>query len=112
MHEEYIAVVEFGEQVFRAAAEMLDSAAREVLHEAARERDAQIRTARFNRDEARMFHGRGKAPADGFDLGEFGHSRFTMRQGPRAATIAPGGAPGYGLPRCGQGWRGAGDSDR
>jgi hypothetical protein len=45
-----------------------------------------------------MLHCRGEAAADGFDLGEFGHSRFTMGAKRRAATIAPAGAAGYGLP--------------
>jgi hypothetical protein len=81
MHQEYIAVVELGEEIFGAPVEMLDRAAGQVFGEAARERHAEIGAAGLDRDEARMFHRRREAAADGFDLGKFGHSGFTMEPG-------------------------------
>jgi hypothetical protein len=52
-----------------------------------RQRKAQIGAPDFDRDEARARHGRTKAPAHGFDFGQFGHRAFTLAPG-RDSAIA------------------------
>ena len=73
MHDQHVARRELREQIFAAPPERLDGLAFELLGEVRGQRPAQVAAPRLDLLEARAFHDRLQAAADGFDLGKFRH---------------------------------------
>ena len=69
MHQQHLARRQIREQIFGAAAEPADGVAFDALDEILRQRPTQVAAPRLDFSEARTFHDRRQAAADGFDLG-------------------------------------------
>ena len=78
MHEQDLARVEIGEQVFGAAAEPGDGAALEPRREIPGQRPAQVAAARLDLVETRAVHHRLESATHRLDLGKLGHA-LTLR---------------------------------
>ena len=79
MHDQHFAVVERGQEILRAAAELRDAPAGETLRKAFRQRQAQIRAVRLDHDEFCALHDGHEAAADGFDFGKLRHVYLRQR---------------------------------
>ena len=73
MHDEHLAAVEIGEQIFGPPAEADNTVALQPLREIRREGGAQVRPPDIDLLDAHALHDGGKAEAYGFDFGKFGH---------------------------------------
>jgi hypothetical protein len=83
MHDQNLAVVERGQQILGAAAELLHAPAGQTPRKVFRQRPAQVQAARLDGQEFRTLHDGGEAAAHGFDFGKLGHVYLHRRPGRR-----------------------------
>ncbi len=73
MHDEDVAPIQIGEQIFGPPPEAGNSSALQARGEALRQGEAEVRPPLFHFAEARADHGRLQPAADGLNFGKFGH---------------------------------------
>ena len=78
MHDQRLAAVEVGKQIFRPPVEADHTPPTELLREAGREGDAQIVPAGLNLAEDVTFERGRQASAYGLDFGQLGHGRIEL----------------------------------
>jgi hypothetical protein len=86
MHDEDIAVIEIGQEIFGAPAERLDTPARQPAAEILRKGKAQIRPPLVHGEKPGADQRGFEAAAHGFDLGKLGHVTQTWKRAPMFAA--------------------------
>ena len=89
MHHQHHAVVEIAQQIFRPPRQAHHPPPRQARGKILREGKPQIGPALLDADDAATLHGRGKAGADGFDFGEFGHGEVIALPAPARKPSNP-----------------------
>ena len=86
MHEEDPALIEHEDQVLGATLQPSHSTSNEVLGEPIREREAEVRSPKFNGGDANPHHMGKEAAPDRFNLWKFGHQRVASSRRVRTSS--------------------------
>ena len=73
MHDQRLSIVEIGDEIFRAAAQIENASALKARSEALGKGKAQIATAEFDARDRRADQRGREAPPHGFDFGQLRH---------------------------------------
>jgi hypothetical protein len=82
-------VLHLDQEILRAALDLEDAAPFQAPRESRRQREAQIRPVLPHAHQAAALQPCGQAPADGFNLGQFGHGGRSSADRRRGAMVSP-----------------------
>jgi len=97
MDDKRFAIVEVGQDIFRAAAQMGDPSSGQVLDEAGREGDAQVAASGLDPGQTMALKHGLQSIAYGFDFGQFGHGVLELagHEESQHGTVAQAAPAGY-----------------
>ena len=88
MHDQRLAVVEIGDEIFGAPAKVENPSALKTRGKALRKGNTQIMAPQFDARDRRADERRGQSAPHRFDFGQFGHNSGSSRHKSRRAGAA------------------------